>query len=110
MFWYCLVIYVVDCHNHIVLVFFIGYVAHRKLHVLTHSFPTRRSSDLPHCRRTLRWSRSTVAGDSIPRSSLPCAWNTGAGLVVTWPSLSAARKGMPPTSSRVPTSSGRWGR
>src|SRR3546814_20432888 len=26
--------------------FFYGYVDHRDLHVLTHSFPTRRSSDL----------------------------------------------------------------
>src|SRR3546814_5183995 len=31
----------------LVFVFFEGFGDHRELHVLTHSFPTRRSSDLP---------------------------------------------------------------
>src|SRR3546814_7617913 len=30
----------------VLVLFFYGYVDHRDLHVLTHSFPTRRSSDL----------------------------------------------------------------
>src|SRR3546814_9279581 len=37
--------------DHQCIFFFYGYGAHRELHVLTHSFPTRRSSDLyppPH--------------------------------------------------------------
>src|SRR3546814_1956293 len=38
--------------------FFYGYGAHRDLHVLTHSFPTRRSSDLAQPRDDRRVGRS----------------------------------------------------
>src|SRR3546814_11011802 len=41
--------------------FFSLYADHRDLHVLTHSFPTRRSSDLP-------WSLKAIAEASSPSS------------------------------------------
>src|SRR3546814_18130324 len=41
------VIKYVDSSIGVLLFFFYGYGDHRDLHVLTHSFPTRRSSDLP---------------------------------------------------------------
>src|SRR3546814_2245885 len=44
------------------LLFFECYVDHRDLHVLTHSFPTRRSSDLP------RWS-AIICGCCARRAS-----------------------------------------
>src|SRR3546814_7922950 len=42
---------------HIDLIFFLWYGDHRDLHVLTHSFPTRRSSDLIEINRGRREAR-----------------------------------------------------
>src|SRR3546814_16527634 len=61
------------CYAHFVF-FFLVYCVHRDLHVLTHSFPARRSSDLVSAISTIlarRWSAngSTVAGGPARRSN-----------------------------------------
>src|SRR3546814_12361898 len=46
--------------------FFEWYGDHRDLHVLTHSFPTRRSSDL----MTMTWSRGAQPGERVKSVSV----------------------------------------
>src|SRR3546814_8352013 len=54
--------------------FFEGYGDHRDLHVLTHSFPTRRSSDL---RRSIgRWCSRWQIVSPISTSSMPTTAQT----------------------------------
>src|SRR3546814_6122644 len=49
----------------LVVFFFYGYGDHRDLHVLTHSFPSRRSSDLPRRRYSAASSLSNSGARSI---------------------------------------------
>src|SRR3546814_18864690 len=51
-------------------VFLYGYVYHRNLPVLTHAFPTRRSSDLPAIRARCA-PPAPLAGPTTSRSSSP---------------------------------------
>src|SRR3546814_12285083 len=57
-------------------VFFVySYADHRDLHVLTHSFPTRRSSDL----RRSRPRRHSPGSGRIQRRAAPSAWRLACG-------------------------------
>src|SRR3546814_18647891 len=55
----------------IVLFFFEGYADHRDLHVLTHSFPTRRSSDLAARAARRRTGGGCVADPRARRRARP---------------------------------------
>src|SRR3546814_4021310 len=64
------------------LFFFSCYGDHRDLHVLTHSFPTRRSSDLPPpraaaCRRPRSAGRHRCAAPTAAPRTTPnsCSWS-----------------------------------
>src|SRR3546814_15158031 len=54
--------------------FFYGYGAHRELHGLTHSFPTRRSSDLKilikpvRCFKSIPTAYATIKGFEVMRA------------------------------------------
>src|SRR3546814_12775780 len=65
------------------LFFFSCYGDHRDLHVLTHSFPTRRSSDLPPpraaaCRRPRSAGRHRCAAPTAAPRTTPnsCSWRS----------------------------------
>src|SRR3546814_19249181 len=74
------------CHNCLLILFFILNDDHRDLHVLTHSFPTRRSSDLARTRDEVPLStalglmvRERLTGEAPPAAVAP-----GMALIQDW--------------------------
>src|SRR3546814_14222074 len=96
-----------DQFNTFVVFFCELYVAHRDLLVLTHSFPTRRSSYLASAPRASTSTASSWSSSSLPGSSHSSTSTTG-----TCPRRSRTPAAGPPVTRlhASPTTPSRWDR